>query len=258
MSMKKCDLLCNGYMYVYFPTVWYGDDKVAWATGISWNAGDFMYLDGQEALLLWEQCTAAELIKGHITVVKAELVCKTLLTQKALEQVHQFVWERFTTYANTIPLRLWNDFWVIMKRCLKKTNKSERFWEVSGLQTGWVDFKPYTGVRKQQLLISPDLRTMHQQIPARVFDQPWVSRWHAGLTALQKATIFWWVKTGQIHTLITTPAGIFHDWVQLWDIFIIDAHKRRYKSSQDPRYRTPSVCDSIQKIYWNQMVASWY
>lgn len=245
-------------MYVYFPAIWYGDDKVAWATGISWNAGDFVMVDGQEALLLWEQCTASELIKWHVTVVNTELIYKSLMTPQAVEQVHQFVWERFSTYANTIPLRLWNDFSVLMKRSWKKINTAERHWEVSWLKIGWVEFKSYSWVRKQQLLIFPDLRTMHQQIPTRVFQQPWVCRWHAWLTALQKATIFWWVKTGQIHTVITTPAWVFHDWLLLWDVFIIDTHKRWYKSAQDPRYRTPSICYSIQKIYWNQLFTSWY
>lgn len=245
-------------MYVYFPTLWFGEDKIAWATGVQWNAGDLMNCDGHDAVLLWENTTSPELIKGQITIVNSELVFPSLLSAWALEQIHNCVWERFTPYCNVLPLRLWNDLCVVMKRCLKKTYKSERRWEVSWLQTGWVDFKSYAWDRKQQLLVFPDLRTMHQQIPKRVFEQPWVSRRHAWLTHLQKATIFWWIKTGQVHTLITTPAWVFQDWLQLWDIFIIDSHKRRYKSGQDPRYRTPSVCDSIQKIYWNQLFTSWY
>lgn len=245
-------------MYVYFPELWYGEDKVVWATGVQWRAGDFVKLDGQDALLLWENSTSPELIKGQITVVNCELIFSSLLSERSLEQIHNFVWERFTPYSNTLPLRLWNDFWVVMKRCIKKTKKSDRVWEVSWLKIGWIDFKPYSWNRKQQLVVFPDLRTMHQQTPKRVFEQPWVSRWHAWLTALQKATIFWWVKTGQIHTLITTPAWIFQDWLMLWDIFLIDTHKRRYKSGQDPRYRTPSVCESIQKIYWTQFITSWY
>lgn len=256
--MQKYDLLYKVCMYVYFPDQWFGDDKVAWATGVTWNAWDFIFLDWQEAILLWEECAASELIKGHVTVVKAELIYAWLLTQKALTTIHFFVWERFTTYSNTIPLRLWNDFSIIMKRCIKKWSKTMRSWQIDKVTTWWVNFIAYNEDRKQQLLVCPDLRTMHQQIPARVFDQPWVSRWHAWLTALQKATIFWWIKTGQIHTLITTPAWVFQDRMVLWDIFVIDEHKRWYKAAQDPRWRTPSVCKTMQQVYWAHYCTSWY
>lgn len=245
-------------MYVYFPELWYGDDKVAWATGVAWNEGDLVTIDGQIGLLLWEHCIASELIKGQVTGVHVEPVYKTLLTPKALTQIHQFIWERFTTYSNTIPLRLWNDFTIVMKRLLKKQTKTPRHWEMSWLWEWSVSFSAYTGEWKQQVLVFPDLRTMHQQVPARVFDQPWVSRWHAWLTALQKATIFWWIKMGQIHTVVTTPAWIFQDWLLLWDIFLVDAHKRRYKWAQDPRRRTPSVGESLQTIYWANLWRSWY
>ena len=256
--MLKYDLLCNFFMYVYFPTLRFGEDKVAWATWVNWNTGDLMRLDDNEGIILWERVTCSELIHWNVTVVKSEIIAEQVLSIRAVEQIHVFVWQRFTTYANSIPLWIGNESAVLIKRKSKNKTKTVRSWHVEWFSDTWIIFSTYIWERKQQLLVFPDLRTMHQQTPKRVFEQPWVSRRHAWLTALQKATIFWWVKTGQIHTLITTPAWVFQDWLLLWDIFLIDAHKRRYKSGQDPRYRTPSVCESIQKIYWTQFITSWF
>lgn len=37
-------------------------------------------------------------------------------------------------------------------------------------------------------------------------------------------------------TLVCTPSQMFQDWADLKSIVLLDQHKRRYKSQQDPRY----------------------
>ena len=93
----------------------------------------------------------------------------------------------------------------------------------------------------QQVIVFPDIWTIYAQLPAKIFTQPGVAVFHGGLTLIQQAKLFRQLKQGAIHTLLTTHAGIFQDRYDLEQIIIIDGHKRRYKSQQDPRYWTPVV-----------------
>jgi primosomal protein N' len=105
-------------------------------------------------------------------------------------------------------------------------------------------------------MVFPDLWTMHQQLPARLFEQWGVARRHSGLSVWQKAAIFRWCKQWTLHTLVTTPAGIFQDWHDLGSIFLVDAHKWWYKSVQDPRYWTPTVITTFCEMFSCKVMTS--
>lgn len=229
-------------MYCYFPDKRFGEDKVAWVTWITSDEGDLLSIDGNLALVLGEQVTAHELMQGQMTAVRTELICKWLIWKDALDIIHEFVWTRYTSYAQTVQLWIGADIHVLLKRQGKSLKKPmSRSWRMELGEQGKFVYAVIPPTMTQQLIVFPDLWTMHQQLPARVFEQPWVARRHSGLTTLQKATIYWWCTYGSIHTVITTPAGIFQNRYSLASISLVDGHKRWYKSAQDPRHRTPSV-----------------
>ncbi len=244
-------------MYCYFLNKRFWEEKVAWVTWCSWSAGDLMLIDEEYVLVLWEHITASELVHGAATAVKTEVVYTSLCSRKTLQCMHRFVGHWFTSYTNTVPLRLWSDLPALLKRRQKKLSSISRTRNAQFSPEGKVYFSATSPTTTQQLLVFPDIWTMHQQLPAKVFDQPWVVRRHSWLTSLQKATIFWWCKVGSIHTLISTPAGVFQDWSSLWAIMVIDGHKRRYKGAQDPRWRIPTVMDSFTQIYECAYTTSW-
>lgn len=236
-------------MFCYFPNKRIGDEKVAWVTWVSWSEGDFLLIDGEYALVLGEHITNSELISWQVTSVYSEYVEKKLCSSKTMRLIHDLVGQWYSSYTNVIPLWIWSDMLALMKRRGKKQKTVSRSWSVELDSSGMFVFSASSSTSAQQILVFPDLRTMHQQLPARIFVQEGVGRRHSWLTALQKATIFRWCKQWLIHTLITTPAGIFQDRKQLDHIFIVDAHKWWYKSGQDPRYRTPRVLAAMQKIF---------
>ncbi len=243
-------------MYCYFPNKRFWEEKVAWVTWINWTEGDFSLIDGEYALLLWEYITAHELIQGQATAVRYEVVHKELFSLATLRLLHSFVGMRYTSYTNSVPLRIWSDIPALLKRRWKPWKRIERSWTIDISAGAFVFSACEKPVSTQQLIVFPDIWTMHQQLPARLFDQPWVVRWHSWLSVLQKAAIYRWCKQGSIHTLLTTPAGIFQDRVALQSILLVDAHKRWYKSVQDPRYRTPTVVKDMQEVFSCSLKAS--
>jgi len=237
-------------MYCYFPNKRFGEEKVAWVTWVSWSEGDFLLIDEEYVVCLWTHITAHELIKGEATAVRQEIIETALCSNQTMRLMHQFVWQWFTSYTNTIPLRIWSDIQALLKRRPKKVSPISRSWEMWFSPEGNLLFTSGSDTTQQQLIVFPDIWTMHQQLPVRLFEQPWVARRHSWLTALQKAVIFWGCKKWTIHTLITTPAWVFQDRQSLSAIFIVDMHKRWYKSAKDPRYRTPTVLAHFEQVYW--------
>lgn len=243
-------------MYCYFPNKRFWEEKVARVTWCTWITGDFFSIDGDYALLLWEHITAHELIPGQVTAVHCELIEKSFCSPKTLHVIHEFVWKRYTTYTNTVPLWLWSDMVALLKRRVKSVKNTTRSRSVDLTKERVFAFSSNSPTSSQQLIVFPDIWTMHQQLPAKLFDQPGVIRRHSGLSALQKASIFRWCKKWTVHTLITTPAGIFQDRKDLQLIYLVDEHKRRYKSAQDPRYRTPTVLAEMKEVYSCSLISS--
>lgn len=244
-------------MYCYLPEKRCGEDKVAWINGVQGTVGDLVRVDDMVALILGETITNAERGNREFVIVRTELLIPWLLSVRTIEFLHQFVGERFTSYAAALPLWIGADLQTLQKRAKKKSPQTSRARSLHLHPTWWFVFAPTAATTVQQMLVFPDIWTMHQQLPMRLFDQPWVARWHGWLSAGQQAAIFWWCKTGEIHMLITTPAGIFQDRSDLQEICVVDAHKRRYKSAQEPRYRTPSVLSAIKNVYSCRLTSSW-
>lgn len=233
-------------MYGYFPNKRFGEDKVARITWITGSQGDLFLVDGEYVVLLGEDITAHELIQGQFTAVHTASIQPWLCTDKSMQLIHHFVWMRYTSYAHTIPLWIGADILALLKRRSKKGKQAQRAWKIELSAQSEFVFSTTTATWRQQLLVFPDLWTMHQQLPARLFEQGGVARRHSGLSVLQKAAIYWWCKQWTIHTLITTPAWIFQDWLDVESIILVDAHKWWYKSVQDPRYRTPTVISAFR------------
>lgn len=246
-------------MYAYFPDKRFWDEKVAWVTWISvYQPGDLILIDEDFAIVLWEEIVNAELVKGAYNAVTHEYVIVWFLSPCALSQIDAMVTQRLTTYTSVLPEWIGNDSEAMKKRFPKKAIPLERTREIVWINNNAVQFASCKAVVKQQCIVFPDLWTMHQLLPERIFVQPGVARYHWGLSALQKAAIFWWCKTWMIHTLCTTPAWIFQDRRSLGELFVIDEHKRRYKSWNDPRRRAPTACKQIAQVYWAEYRASWF
>ena len=163
--------------------------------------------------------------------------------------MHEFVSYRFCAYDHAIWLRMGADMHQIIKRLWKKATPVARSFSLT-LHAWVLRSVQKESSKSQQCIVFPDLRTMQQLAPTSLLNYPGVAVWHSWLTAVQQAKIFSAIKWWQIHTLLTTHAGIFQDRYDLEEIVVIDAHKWRYKSQQDPRYWTPSVLKHLSQL-WN-------
>jgi len=234
-------------MYLYFPDRRYGTDKVALVHGLQAKAGDLLEIDETYAIALGDQISFKELIHAKALGKTSTVVFKQLLRPETLLFIHAFVQHRFCTYASAMPLRT-GDISQLVRQHKKKPKPLSRDRAIQ--VDGWtVTLQKCPTTTGQQLIIFPDLRTMQHVLPEKVFSQPGVIQLHSGLTVVQKAKAFRWIKTGYYHTILSTHAQIFQDFFDLTSIVLIDQHKRRYKSQQDPRYRTPTVVEQMVNTY---------
>lgn len=244
-------------MYRYFPDKRFGDDKVAWVTWVTWKPWDLYKIHDRYALCLWATIPLREIITGHETATEYELCFASFVYPKTIDRILSMTQTWYSSYAHVFPLWLWSDMQALMKQSKKKQATSWREREVRMSDAWNISFVAAPMTYDQQLLLFPDIRTMHQRLPERLFLQTGVARWHSGLTARQQAVIFWWCKQWTLHTLISTHAGIFQDWHNLTTIYGVDMHKRRYKSQQDPRYWTPEVIQGMCMHHWCVSHISW-
>ena len=244
-------------MYCYFPEHRFGQDMIAWTTWVVWNPGDLVLIDDRYALIWWEHIQRSDDRQWSYTAVKTELLLPALLSQRTRTDIDQVVCYWLSSYASVLPLRVGSDIVALDKYAQKKKQSLGRSREVFFSESDILSFRACDLTHRQQLIIFPDIWTMHQQLPQKVFDQPWVARWHSGLTSIQKAKIFRWCKSGQIHTLMTTPAWIFQDWCDIWSICLVDAHKWWYKTGHEPRCRIPTVIRYRSKTWNISYTYSW-
>lgn len=236
-------------MFLYFPDLWFGDDKVARVEWLAFSVGDLWEINGNYALILGDTIAFGELYKHRIAVTQSSLVIAGFLSKKTMQWIHTFIECRFCSYDHALSLRIGSELKHIIKKLWKKNNPSSRSFSLT-LQDGLLKSFSKEEKSSQQLIVFPDLRTLQQIAPNALLIYPWVALRHGGLTVVQQATIFAAIKSWQIHTLLTTHAGIFQDRYDLDEIVVIDAHKWRYKYQQDPRYWTPSVLNHLSKV-WN-------
>jgi hypothetical protein len=68
-------------------------------------------------------------------------------------------------------------------------------------------------------------------------------------TVVQRAKIFWGIKTGRIIHIYATGSQIFWDWAETVDVVLHYPSSGYYIPSYDPRYRIQDVVSYIQQAY---------
>ena len=170
---------------------------------------------------------------------------KCFFSRPQLGLLHHCVYTYFTTYKAVMRLLL-PPIDLTQLLSYKKTSKKPLFSTIMFDKISWLFIQsPEAPQAGQQLVIVPDLRTAHNMIDASIREN--VLLWHSALSPLQMIKLFRWCKQGQVWTLITTFAGIFHDRRDLRHILFIEPHKRYYQHQQDPRYKVAEVVNFIAR-----------
>lgn len=231
-------------MYLYAFDKFAGHDKVFILDDVwfSYKSGDII-ADGDAlfCVLGEEICFAEQYNTMYRPYQWFTLIEKAFFSSYQLALLHHIVQTYYTTYKAVMRLLLPGmDISALLS--YKKTNKKPQhqvaiFDEQARLFTPWADSDG------QQLILVPDLWTADNLFDQKLIDSTTLR--HSGLTQLQMTKIFRWTKQGQIGTLMTTFAGIFHDRKNLQRILFIQPHKRYYQHQQDPRYKVAAVINFI-------------
>lgn len=232
-------------MYCYFPDRRYGTDKIARVENVPWIAWDLVGLDGIEALILGDECAFSELQTAKVRRQQGEVLIPTLLSTRTITWATHLVQERYGTYHTVLPLFLGQD--LMRHGAYVKAKKTSP--ALSTVLSYDVHQKKLsvsnTRIQGQQLIVFPDLWTMHQYVDDYLLEKTnWILM-YGWLSTIQQTKLFRRIKTWAIQTVYTTHGCIFQDRPFLCKVIVIDAHKRWYKSSQDPRYRTPTVLKQL-------------
>jgi primosomal protein N' len=231
------------YLYSFDTFAWH--DKVfhLFDDSFSYKPGDLV-LDGERVFcVLWSDVAFQE---QYTTIYKPyhprDILEKSFFSSYQLALLHFIVSSYYSTYKAVIKLLLPPTEIVPLLSYKSKNKKSQHnpfiFHEKNSL------FVPSESKQEgQQLILIPDLWTGYNMFDDVALDQSTVR--YSSLTALQMTKIFRWTKQGQISTLMTTFAGIFHDRKNLQRILFIQPDKRYYQHQQDPRYKVPAVIDFI-------------
>lgn len=254
-------------MYVYVFSSYYGGDKVAIrpdAADLGMAAGDLIKTDMSYVLCLWETCAFQELIK-HTFVPHGEpkILLKSVVSQRTLHVIYQFVQHRYTTYHKAMALWIWPDDlveWLVryapaqsVLKTLTSSKKKPKELETQHLQrlSDEARFSPQLCTSSgQQLILVPDLRTLRAIVPHELLEQKNIVILHSQSTDKQKREAYRNLKIGKKHILISTPSQCFQDRYALSQITVVDQHKRRYKNQQDPRYDAVTVVQHLAAERW--------
>lgn len=244
-------------MYVYAFDKFAGHDRVfvlddAW---FSYKSGDVI-ADGDALFcVLWEEiCFAEQYRIVYRPYQWFYLVEKAFLSAYQLALLHYIVQTYYTTYKAVMRLLL-PGMDIAALLTYKKTNKKSHYHAAVFDEEKRIFLPSSDRYDGQQLVLIPDLRTADNLFDKDIIDTSTLR--HSGLTQLQMTKIFRWTKQGQIGTLMTTFAGIFHDWKNLQRILFIQPHKRYYQHQQDPRYKVPAVIDFIAEQTWAELIKWW-
>jgi hypothetical protein len=231
------------YLYAFDKFAWHDRVFLLDDTWFSYKPGDVI-ADGDAlfCVLGQEICFAEQYRTMYRPYQWFSLIEKSFFSSYQLALLHHIVQTYYTTYKAVMRLLLPGmDISALLT--YKKTNKKPQ------CQSALFDEKQRVFVPStdkydgQQLILVPDLRTADNLFDEKLIDTSTLR--HSGLTQLQMTKIFRWSKQGQISTLMTTFAGIFHDRKNLQRILFIQPHKRYYQHQQDPRYKVAEVIDFI-------------
>lgn len=261
-------------MYLYAFTRYAGHDRVFIADLDDASEWDLLMMGNEHYLVLGEEVAWKEQISYKLPVVndKRHIVIPALLSIQSMQLLHRFVNEWYTTYKNSVPLRV-HDIGDVVKReeskksKISKNSKNGENAKVSKIgEVAW-----------QQLIVFPDLRTLEQwnksphpsHVVLRGSGTPLKKGGqtiglshsfilHGQSTKKQRSEVFRWIKNWTIKTLVCTYSQIFQDWNDLTRIILIDQQKRYYKNQKDPRYYIPSVVEKMGEIYGCNVTKTWW
>lgn len=231
-------------MYYYHFTHYAGNDRVFRSEKIFGEPGDLLSVGGEYMLVLGEEVARKEQhTKPWKSTEEPKLISAWLLSEKSLAMIHRMVEYRFTTYKNVLPLRI-GDIDDLIKYKPSRESAPQKRKKKSA---------------EQQLIIFPDLRTMHAYIAEHKNDLPEVFlTLHSQTSAKQKAQAFRSLKFWKATTVLCTYSQLFQDRAHLTSITLIDQHKWYYKSQQDPRYYVPTVAQQLAKTSGATLEKTWF
>lgn len=273
--MRRFDLVCS--MYYYFFDSYFWHDRVAQAD-LEWiEPWDLFEMRGVwYGLCLWEKISWTEQYTKYTIATPGEvfLLVKWCLSPFSLTHIHQFVTYRFCSYKKAVGL------WIKDPEERVKRMPSEKKWKQilknrgdrgkgeEHKQITWIENaesvikyfeERWDGSRLRQCLcVFPDMWTLHQYVSTWIVSKKDVFLAHAKMTKKQQAEGYRGIATWQKRLVISTPSQIFFDWHDIWQIILIDQHKRYYKQPQDPRYHSGTVCEYISQIYDCHFSSTWF
>jgi len=192
------------------------------------DSWDLIKIQDDYFFCLWENISFQELYTYKLKMVfEPTMMCKWLLSNKAMEFLHWMVYERYSTYKSVLKLFL--------------------SFEIDKLLEKWTSKK--NAKNKQELTIFPDLWTLYNTVYETTLEdkKTWVLS--SIQTQNQKDKLFWKIKKWEITNIIWTSSEIFQDYSNLQKITFISPDKRYYSSQKDPRYKTSMVVDKLKEIY---------
>lgn len=231
------------YLYSFDTFAWHDRVFAIDDSSFSYKAGDII-ADGERLLLCLGDTVAfaEQYTMFYRPYQDLEIVEKRFFSPLQLALLHHIVENCYTVYKAAMRLLLPPmDLRSLLS--YKKSTKKPQYTELIFDDTKNYFIHSTEQKQGQQLILIPDLRTGENLFADAVLDQSTLR--HSGSTALQMTKMFRWTKQGQIGTLMTTFAGIFHDWKELQQIIFIQPHKRYYQHQQDPRYKVAEVIDFI-------------
>lgn len=243
---KNVFIICKEKaMYLYGFDKFAGSDKVFMCEDKSCphKPGDIV-ADGDAIFLVIgeEICFSEQYRTVYKSYTTWTLVEKAFFSAHQLALLHHIVQTYYSTYKAVMRLLL-PPMDVTALLSYKKSTKTPKHTPTVRDATKSLFVQSWSQKTGQQLIVIPDLWTGYNLFDDAVLQDATI--WHSGLSALQMTKIFRWCKQGQIGTIITTFAGIFHDRKNLTDVLFVQPHKRYYQHQQDPRYKVPEVVDFI-------------
>lgn len=232
--------------YLYALDLYAGSDRIFLMQDEKWGFkpgdviadGEHLFVFLGEKIIFPEQYQSVYRAPHGFTCIE-----KWFLSKPQLALLHHCVYTYFTTYKAVMRLLL-PPMALTQLLSYKKSNKKSQFSPIVFDTASWLFIQsPKPPIAGQQLVIVPDLWTAYNMIDASIREN--VTWRHSALSPLQMTKIFRWCKQGQVGTLITTFAGIFHDRRDLRHILFIEPHKRYYQHQQDPRYKVAEVVNFI-------------
>lgn len=242
-------------MYLYWFNKYAWVDKV-WKSDWNFKPGDLIQLWEDFYVALWKEVSFFEQYVYWVQAdpSKTALIHKKLLNKQTLELLHRMVYQRYSTYKNTVKLFLPQEIDKLIDRKLSKKTKKTNAKDIHPISLS-LEEREVKGEIKisqnwQTLLVFPDLRTLINLTDPDFREDELVDTLLSSNTQNQKDKSRRNIKNWNTQVILATHSEIFQNYKNLQKIFIVQPHKRYYSNQQDPRYKTLEVVQKLAKI-WN-------